>query len=153
MPYLGETSVQLEKELRNFFRKYLKEFAQLSLIHRTHTIGDHFKYKDKQAHLERCNVVYKLKCSCGNSYIGQTQRNLKFRLEEHNPLKSNHQNTDVVKHLYSHPDHFVDFKNPEILASAFNHRELLIKETLLIQEQQPEINVDNFSTPLYLFNT
>ena len=58
-----------------------------------------------------------------------------------------------VKHLYSHPDHFVDFKNPEILASASNHRELLIKEMLLIQEQQPEINVDNFSTPLYLFNT
>jgi len=47
MPYLGETSVQLEKELRNFFQKYLKEFAQLSLIHRTHTIGDHFTYKDK----------------------------------------------------------------------------------------------------------
>jgi len=56
-------------------------------------------------------------------------------------------------HLYSHPDHFVDFKIPEILTSAFNHRELLIKETLLIQEQQPEINVDNFFTPLYLFNT
>jgi len=32
-------------------------------------------------------------------------------------------------------------------------RELLIKETLLIQEQQPEINVDNFSTRLYLFRT
>jgi len=47
MPYLGETSAQLEKELRNFFQKYLKEFAQLSLIHRTDTIGDHFKYKDK----------------------------------------------------------------------------------------------------------
>jgi len=29
-----------------------------SFIHRTHTIGDHFKYKDKQAHLERCNVWY-----------------------------------------------------------------------------------------------
>ena len=27
--------------------------------------------------------------------------------------------------------HFMDFKNPEILASAFNYRELLIKETLL----------------------
>ena len=52
MPYLGETSVQLEKELQNFFQKYLKEFAQLSLIHRTHTIEDHFKYKNKQAHLE-----------------------------------------------------------------------------------------------------
>ena len=46
----------------------------------------------------------------------------------------------------------MDFKNPEILASAFNYCELLIKETLLIQEQQPEINVDNFSTPVYLFS-
>ena len=55
MPYLGEASVQLEKELRNFFRKYLKEFAHLSLVHRTHTIGDHFKYKDKQAHLGQTN--------------------------------------------------------------------------------------------------
>jgi len=78
---------------------------------------------------------------------------LKFRLDEHNPLKSNRQATDVVKHLYAYPDHFMDFKNPEILTSAFNYRELLIKETLLIQEQQPGINVDNFSTPLYLFNT
>ena len=111
-------------------------------------IGDHFKYKDKQAHLERSNVVHKLKCSCGNSYIGQTQRNLKFRLDEHNPLKSNRQATDVVKHLYTYPDHFMDFKNPEILASAFNYRELLIKETLLIQEQQPEIMWTIFP-PLY----
>jgi len=44
--------------LQNVFRKYLKELAHLSLIHRTHTIRDHFKYRDKQAHLERCNVVY-----------------------------------------------------------------------------------------------
>jgi len=63
MTYLAETSVQLQKELQNFFRKYLKELAQLTLIYKTHTIRDHFKYKDKQAHLERCNVMYKLKCS------------------------------------------------------------------------------------------
>jgi len=47
----------------------------------------------------------------------------------------------------------MDFKNLEMLGSAFNYRELLMKETLLMQEQQPEINVHNFSTPLYLFNT
>ena len=50
LPYLGETSLQLEKELRNFFRKHLKELAHLCLIHKTHTIGEYFK--DKQAHLE-----------------------------------------------------------------------------------------------------
>jgi len=64
MPYLGETSVQLEKELRNFFRKYLKKLTQLTLIHRTHTIEDYFKYKDKQAHLERCNVAV---AACGEN--------------------------------------------------------------------------------------
>ena len=62
--------------------------------------------------------------------------------------RSNHQITDVVKHLYTYPGHFMDIKYPEILASAFNYRELLIKEKLLMQEQQPEINVENF-LPLY----
>jgi len=33
-PYLGETSLQ-QKELRNIFRKFLKELAQLALIHWT----------------------------------------------------------------------------------------------------------------------
>jgi len=69
------------------------------------------KYKDKQAHLERCNVVYKFKWSCGHSYIGQTQGNLNFRLDEQS----------------------------FVLGSAFNYRELLITETLLIQEQQPRL--------------
>jgi len=71
----------------------------------------------------QCGILYKLKCSCGHSYIGQTQSNLKFCLDERNPLKSNHQTTDVVKHLYTYPGHFTDFENPEILASAFNYRE------------------------------
>jgi len=75
-----------------------------------------------------------------NNILDKLKRNLKFHLDEHNPLKSNQQITDVVKHLYTYPGHFMEFKNPEILASALNYRELLIKETLLIQEQQPEIN-------------
>jgi len=73
-------------------------------------------------------------------------------VEENNPVESNHPTTYLVKYLYSHPDHFVDFINPKILASAFDHRELLSKETLLTQEQQPEINVDNLSI-LYTFLT
>jgi len=64
--------------------------------------------------------------------LDKLKRNLKFRLDEHNKKKSSHQATNVVKHLYTYRDHFIDFKNPEILASAFNYRELLIKETLLL---------------------
>ena len=35
---------------------------------------------------------------------------------------------------------FIDFINPEILASGLNHRELLID--FLIQEQQPDVTLD-----------
>jgi len=76
-----------------------------------------------------------------NPILDKTHRSLKFHLKEHNPLKSNHHTTNEVKHSYSPPDHFVVFKNPEILASALNHHKLLIKRHI-IQEQPPEINVD-----------
>ena len=44
----------------------------------------------------------------------------------------------------------MDVKNPEILASVFNYRDFLIKETLLMQEQQSEINVDIFPPQPYI---
>ena len=92
-------------------------------------------------------------CSCGASYIGQTRRNLIFRLQEHNSqTRTNHQ-TDVTSHLLENPSHSIEFDQPEILATANNLRELLIKETLLIHEHNPSINSDESSTPLYLFNT
>jgi len=37
-----------------------------------------------------------------------------------------HQTTDVVKHFYTYPDHFTNFKNLEVLASAFNYSKLII---------------------------
>ena len=46
------------------------------------------------------------------------------------------------------PSHSIEFDQPEILATANNLRELLIKETLLIHEHNPSINSDESSTPL-----
>jgi len=46
----------------------------------------------------RSNVVYQLKCSCGSVYIGQTRRNLKSRMEEHNPNAKFSYKTDVTKY-------------------------------------------------------
>ena len=153
LPYIGNASVHLEKELQSFYRRELGNKVRLVVIHSTFGIGNRFRYKDKQPVLHRNNVVYKLNCSCGASYIGQTRRNLFFRLQEHNPqTRTNHQ-TDVTSHLLENPSHSIEFDQPEILATANNLRELLIKETLLIHEHNPSINSDESSTPLYLFNT
>ena len=58
---------------------------------------------------------------------------------------------DVSKHLIENPDDRADFNNVNILAHSENWRKSLIKETLLIQNQKPSLNIDQSSVPLYLF--
>ena len=58
-------------------------------------IGHNFRLEDKQKTLMKYGVVYKLTCSCGSSYIGQTRRNLINRLKEH----SSSDKSEVCRHL------------------------------------------------------
>ena len=111
-----------------------------------------FKHKEHQPKLLCSNVVYKLTCSSVSVYIGQTCRNLRARLDDHNPTANSNQQSDVAKHLLENPSHFINYNEPEILCSAYNFKELIIKETLLIHQIQPDINVDISSFPLYVFN-
>ena len=41
---------------------------------------------------------------------------------------------------------------PKPMQVLSNWCKLLIKETLLIQQKQPKLNIDKTSTPPYLFN-
>ena len=107
-----------------------------------------FSVKDRQALPNRFNVVYKLTCSCGASYIGQTQRNLINRIEEHRTSLS----SSVCRHLQTNPDNRVDFHNPEVIGSDNNGRRLQILESLLIQEYKPELNANIPSMPLCIFD-
>ena len=110
------------------------------------------KHKEHQIKLLRSNVVYKLTCSCDSVCIGQTCRNLRARLDDHNTAANSNHQFDVAKHLLENPTHFNNFIKPKILCSVYNLKELLIKETLLIHQLQPNINVDISSFPLYVFN-
>ena len=133
-------------------QRKLQNQIKFVFIHNTFKLGNLFSHKDKQATLRRSNVVYKLNCSCGGGYIGQTKRNLTSRLKERHPGSKTGTQTDVTKHLLENPSHVINFNEPEILTTANHPRELLIKETLLIQQQLPSINVDKSSTPLFVFN-
>ena len=104
-----------------------------------------FKHKELQHKLYRHNVVYKLTCFCGSAYIAQIRRNLQLRLPEHNPATNPNQHSDVNKHLLKNPNHIIDFSDPQVLCSAYNTKELLIKEILLIQQYQSDINADGSS--------
>jgi len=123
-----------------------------TMVHDTCKLSKFFKVKKSQELLHRLNVVYHAKCTCGESYIGETTRNLKTRLNEHNPSAKKCKNSEVSDHLQKHSDHHIDFKNPKILGSARNRTKPLILEILKIKKLNPGINVDQSSMPLFLFN-
>ena len=68
------------------------------------------------------------------------------------PKNSTNNETDMSQHLKNNPDLSMNFHSPEILAHSINIRKLRIKETLLIQNLQPQLNIDDSSIPIYLFN-
>ena len=68
------------------------------------------------------------------------------------PKNSANNETDVSQYLKNNPDHTMNFRSPEIPAHSNNIRKLHIKETLLIQNLQPQLNIDDSSNPIYLFN-
>ena len=70
--FLGDMSMQLKKELSAFVEKQTWNRVILRIIDTTWNIGHNFRLKDKQKTLMKYGVVYKLTCSCGSSYIGQT---------------------------------------------------------------------------------
>ena len=73
--YLGSISNNIRQEISSFIRHKAVVNVKLRCFESTRKLQSWFSVKDRQALLNRFNVVYKLTCSCGASYIGQTQRN------------------------------------------------------------------------------
>ena len=89
-----------------------------------------------------------LTCSCGQNHIGQTKRNLITRL---NGLRMS-EDSEVCNHLLNNPNHEINFDSPKILDRSNQVTKLCIKETLHNSKIEPQLDVDNQSLPLYLFN-
>jgi len=71
-----------------------------------------------------------------DEYIDQTKQNLITWLKEHNPKFKSSQ-SDVARHLLAKENHYIDLNHLLVLAITQFSKELLIKETILIQEHQP----------------
>ena len=118
------------------------------MSHRNFAIGKLFLYGDGQPLLHSSGVLYQLTSSCGQNYIGQTKRNLITRLNEHRTCED----SEVCKHLLNNLNHEINFDTPKTLDRSNYVTKLRIKETLHISETESQLNVDNQSLPLYLFD-
>ena len=65
------------------------------------------------------HVIYKGKCNCGQTYIGETARNLKARVNEHSDVNKH---SEPAKHIWKQPNH------TEVHVGSFNHCPFIVKK-------------------------
>ena len=92
-----------------------------------------FPLKDKVAH--RSCVIYEGKCSCGLSYIGETERNSEVRWKEHEDPAGK---SEPAKRLIENVYHQFTWKVLSVAPSHFRRRKIL--EAFFIALRKPALN-------------
>lgn len=99
------------------------------------------RLKDKTVKLEQSNVVYKVTCSCGLVYIGQTKQKLKKRMYQHkyNAKIKNVDHSAITEHVVLH-NHIPKWDEVEILDFEYNKKKRLVLEMIHIRKNPTCIN-------------
>ena len=133
-------------ESKRFIKKlntYTKWNFNFFIIWQTRKIESIFKLKDKNIHPS--HVIYKGTCDCGQTYIGETARNLEVRVNEHSDVKGK---SEPAKHIKKHPNHKFSWG---VLATAHSWMNRRIKEAFYIARIHPDLNKQVQSFHLTMF--
>lgn len=163
LPFLGSESLRIRSGLIKFAKNYLPGSCKLQVIFSSgNRLGDFFRFKDKIPIDCRSYLLYKFLCGkCNLAYYGKTIRHFKVRVFEHmgvslrtgvpytyNPRNNN--NTAVLNHIHACKC-AVTNNDFTIIGSARNDYQLRIKESIIIQKDNPILNKNVKSIPLALF--
>ena len=110
----------------------------------TEKVKQLFKLKSRNPHLS-C-VIYEGVCSCQESYIGETVRNVEIRWQEHEDTQKD---SEPAKHLKNNPTHSFTWK---VLLPASSIRRIRQNmEASIIALKRPSLNERVESKKLLLF--
>ena len=152
LPYAGYQGEILTKKLKRSLEAK-SENLNIRLTYKPSKLGSRFKIKDKTKHEHHHNVCYQVSCGnqkCTSTYIGQTKRRIGVRIDEHS-------RKDEKSHILTHSKETkhkrVSMKNVKILGngyrSLFKRR---ISEAIFIKEHNPDLNIQEESFKLSLYN-
>ena len=99
------------------------------------------KVKDELNTLDKNSVVYKIPCSdCNNVYIGETGKELKFRLNEHQKnVEKNYLQSQIVQHTNSE-NHTMKWDDISILGTHKNSKSRKVLESIHSNFNQNSFN-------------
>ena len=159
LPFIGNKSLQLRTRLVNSIENNLR-FCKLEVIFQSPCkLSLLFRYKDSLEKEICSDIVYRYTCSnCKVTYYGKRYHHFFNRAPEHmgisnltgKRLKSVKQSA-VFDHLLE-CNCSIDFDHFDVLASDANKFRLLIKESLLMKRDEPQLNKTIKSFPVKLFD-
>ena len=133
--------MNLSHDIKNKLSKLCKEFCKenfnVKLGFNSFKNKNYFECKDPIPNDLKSFLVYKFTCaSYSSSYISETCRNFKARIEEH--IKKDNK-SHICKHLHSSATCFGSYNSLcfKIIANANSKFELKIKEALHINWRKP----------------
>ena len=130
IPYC-EKNEELSSKFLEKFKAFTNDRYNISIKWNTKKVRKLFKLKSQNPH-PSCKIY---KVTCGETYIGETERNVEVRWGEHT---SSSGTSEPSKHLLNNPDHAFTWK---ILSPApINKKERKSLEAFLIALNAPSLN-------------
>ena len=143
LPYSPENEIFVKRFLTKL-NIFTNDACLFMIIWRTRNIKSLFSTKDKVSHIS--NVIYSGQCSCGESYIGETDRNVDIRWKEHN--NPSHR-SNPSKHLTNNIFHEFQWKTIKLAPKNNSKRKIL--EAFFISRYKPKLNNQVEMRQLLLF--
>ena len=86
--------------------------------------------------------IYRIPCSCGQVYIGQTKRAINTRIKEHkaNCRLGHTEKSAVAEHTLKEQNHQIKFKDTQVLAQETNYHTRLYLEAIEIHKHRENFN-------------
>ena len=92
---------------------------------------------------KQAKVVYRVPCSCGEAYIGETVRRLETRVKEHREAcqKGALEKSALAEHAWMN-HHPIKWEEVSVIDQARTAKEFLVKEAIHIRLNHPSLNRD-----------
>ncbi|XP_066934351.1 uncharacterized protein [Clytia hemisphaerica] len=144
LPYCPKNE-GISKSFMSKFHEFTKNKYMIIIKWNTKKVKSLFKLKSKNPH-PSCKI-YVGECSCGETYIGETARNVEVRWSEHNSLKGN---SEPAKHLESNDNSHV-FNWKVLISAPLKSKERKNLEAFQIALKKPSLNNQLETKQLNLF--
>ncbi|XP_064610883.1 uncharacterized protein LOC135475069 [Liolophura sinensis] len=141
LPYIGPTSHKIAR--------LIKQSTGIETVFRSlTTLKTHLHATGKKTPTKPQppkGVVYQLKCSCNNSYIGETGRPLQTRIKEHqSSVQKLDSKSAISDHIHENPSHNINWNTVRTLNMNQPHwKKRKLQEAIQIKRLKPSLNRDH----------